>query len=178
MVGFTDSAIMEAKLNYAFIAAFQAAYVGLMVFRYRSQDWSAGSGSYYDDWSAAGLGFDVWKYANWGLQYSKLAIFGAATLTSLLDLFGVDNELNWMVWSFGVGMGAMVIDLMYLIAMTYAYDKATNDCRQNADASGCLVQNDIRYEMSLFFGTQAFAAATLLKNSDAFLYSNKKYIDM
>lgn len=175
VVGFTDGAIMEAKLSYTFAAAFQASLAFLLTFRYRSEDWSAGNGSFYDDWSAANLGTEFWKYASYLQQYSSLAFYGTALLTSLLDIFGVATSLNWMVWS-QLGMVAMAINVIYLILMTYAFDIADKECRDAAGVS-CNVRADMKNEIALFFGTQAFSHAIMVKNMDPFLYANKDFIE-
>ena len=72
---------MRANGTFAVIAAFQVLTQVFQLFRYRAYDWSAGSGTFYDDWGTAGLGTNIWQYANLIYMYAKMAIFGTAMIT-------------------------------------------------------------------------------------------------
>merc|ERR1712117_660731 len=85
---------------------------------------------------------------------------------------GVD--INGMVWDMGVGMGAILIDLIYLSMTFYAYDAAAAKCRTAdgaaATLAGCAVQADMKREWIVFFGTQGFVINMLLPHMTAWRY--------
>lgn len=114
-------------------------------------------------------------YASYLQQYGTLAFYGIAFLTSLLDIFGVASSLNWMVWS-QMGVVMLVINVLYLGVMTYAFDTADKETRAGT-AGASTVRSDIKNEIALFFGTQAFSMAVMAKNMDPFVYGNKDFIE-
>lgn len=57
-------------------------------------------------------------------DYSMLGIWGVAFIFEIIATFGILNEINVMVWAFGVGLGGLLISLTYNILMFIAITTA------------------------------------------------------
>lgn len=54
--------------------------------------------------------------------YSTLLIFGVAFITQILAMVGIASSVNSMVWNYGVFVGMIVVNMLYLTINGYAYD--------------------------------------------------------
>jgi len=88
--------------------------------------------------------------------YGALVIFGVAMITQLLSIFGIANSLNLMVWTYGVGMGGMLVSAvasmiwMWGIKLgwtacreTYADDTANSDADEVAECAAWSAYTDL-----------------------------------
>jgi len=108
------------QFSFMFTAMFAAAHYGLMAFRYMGED------KYYLPYTLdANSGTQWFELGNKMINFTNLAVFGLASITSLLALFGIAPAINYMVWFWGVmvlGGGANFIgEIFYLIGMDNAY---------------------------------------------------------
>jgi hypothetical protein len=74
--------------------------------------------SYYEDWNSGEASWGSTNYnlyANAVLNYGRMVIFGVATITQLLSIFGIAPEINAGVWLYLVGLGGGLVGLTYSI---------------------------------------------------------------
>ena len=69
-------------------------------------------------------GTNYWKMTQVYGGYFWMALLGLASITQLLAIFGIANEINLMVWIYGLQMAGGLVELISMIAMWYAYDSA------------------------------------------------------
>jgi len=62
--------------------------------------------------------------ANMLSDYSFLVLGGIAFITQLLSMFGIANEINLLVWMWGLGFVGMLVEVVAGIMMAYGYDSA------------------------------------------------------
>jgi len=112
-------------------------------FRWRS---STKSGqSYYVAWETlkADLGTNYWELANMFNNYAGLAIFGVAFLTQAISFFGILNDINVMVWTYGVGMGGTILGVAYnlliMLGLISLYSKNQDSGNANKTSHGNLM---------------------------------------
>ena len=111
-----QAAVMEANITFLVVGLVHTAAIGLKMFRYRS------ASTYYDNGDV--LGTNYWKYASQLSGYFWLAGMGIATVTQLLSMFGIANEINLLVWTVGLGGIGELVSLVTSILMFLAWDKA------------------------------------------------------
>ena len=127
MMAKRDSDQMEANLTFLFTALGVSLSSGLQLFRYRSNEDFYIGGEYLD--------FNGWKMANLLQDYSFLVLGGIAFITQLLSMFGIANEINLLVWMWGLGFVGMLVEAVAGFMMFYAYDSAyTLSTSDDADA--------------------------------------------
>ena len=56
--------------------------------------------------------------------YFWMGALGVASITQLLAIFGIANEINLMVWIYGLEMAGGFLSFISMIVMWYAYDSA------------------------------------------------------
>lgn len=70
------------------------------------------------------LGTNYWEMVNVYGGYFWMGALGVASITQLLAIFGIANELNLMVWIYGLEMAGGLLGFISMIVMFYAYDSA------------------------------------------------------
>ena len=163
---YSSGMIAKANGTFAMVALFQTLTQVFQLTRYRTQDWTAGSGSFYDQWATSGNlpTTNWWQRANQIFMYGKIVLFGPGFILQLLASVGILADINELYWLTGIFNLALMVDLIYLAISAYAYDLANAACRAAGATtdSTCLVQADIKREWMVFFGTQGFVINMLL----------------
>ena len=111
---------MEGQITYTATAVMATTHIALTAFRYRP------FATYYTEGDS--LSFNYWKLYNQIEQYAGLAIFGVASITQILSLFGVAADVNVLVWWYGVHMTSMVVHLITAVLRFLAYETAWTAC--------------------------------------------------
>ena len=96
-----------------------------------------------------------WLFGHEMINFTNLAVYGVAAITSLLALFGIAPAINYMVWFWGVmvlGGGAnMIGELFYFIGQDGAYSDFSYEGTDVASlakvATGGIVYGNIRAAM-------------------------------
>jgi len=130
-----DSDQMEANLTFLFTALGVSLSSGLQLFRYRSDENFYIGGEYLD--------FNGWKMANLLQDYSFLVLGGVAFITQLLSMFGIANEINLLVWMWGMGFVGMLVEAVAGFMLFYSYDEAykltlSDDAEDNSYGTGIM----------------------------------------
>lgn len=110
-----DEAQMQANLTFLFTALGVSVGSALQLFRYRSDE------DFYLIGEQLTSG-NTWKWANLLQDYSMLALGGIAFITQLLSMFGIANEINLLVWMWGLGFVGMLVEAVAGLMMFYGYD--------------------------------------------------------
>merc|ERR1712187_127090 len=107
----------------------------------------------YDLLTSEDINNPLWRQATMLLDYSVLAIMGAAFVTQALSMAGIAASTNMMVWGYGVAMVLGVVELIWGV-MTFMQhwtmwnllaDDASED--DDIDTSGFLsLADDIEWE--------------------------------
>ena len=137
---------MDAQVTFFVTAMMSSLAIAASLFRYRS------SATYYDDGDV--LGTNYWKLANVYGGYFWLGAFGLATVTQLLALFGIGNEINVAVWIYGLEVVGGFVTLATSIAMLIGFDSAytiANDSSNSASdiTNAATVQAAIKDDMMM-----------------------------
>ncbi len=108
------------QISYMLIAGSACAHYSLQAFRY------FGDEKYYATYTLDKSSGTQWfELGNKMINFTNLAVYGVAFITSLLALFGIAPGINYMVWFWGVmvlGGGAnMIGELFYFIGQDGAY---------------------------------------------------------
>ena len=120
---------LQGQLAYTAVAAFVTAHVALSAFRYKP------FASYYTDGDTIYTTTNWWKLSAQIGSYGALGLYGLATLTQLLSLFGVASETNVLVWQYGVGIAGMVVKAAAGILLAIAYEQAWTISQDGANAN-------------------------------------------
>mmetsp|Transcript_42192 Transcript_42192/g.55587 ORF Transcript_42192/g.55587 Transcript_42192/m.55587 type:complete len:334 (-) Transcript_42192:325-1326(-) len=67
---------------------------------------------------------NFWELGHVLGHYASLIIMGGAACTQLLTIFGIAPEINYLVWTMGVGTVLYIIENISTILTVLAYDKA------------------------------------------------------
>jgi len=133
-----DSDQMEANLTFLGTALGVTLSSALQLFRYRSDkdDESFYIGGDY-------LDYNGWKTANHLHDYSFLVLGGVAFITQLLSMFGIANEINLLVWMWGMGFVGMLVEAVAGFMLFYSYDEAykltlSDDAEDNSYGTGIM----------------------------------------
>lgn len=109
------------NIAYMSVALLAATFMFLRQFVWRADGtWAT---KYYNSWTLieADLGStNYWSLATMVADYSMLGIWSAAFVTEILATLGIAASVNVAVWTFGVGLGGLVISLIYNILMFLA----------------------------------------------------------
>lgn len=70
------------------------------------------------------LGTNYWKMVQVYGGYFWMAALSVASITQILAIFGIANEINLMVWIYGLEMVGGIVSFISMIVMWYAYDSA------------------------------------------------------
>ena len=150
---FTKWETIEAQGFFILAGGLELAQAYLMTMRYRSGGWK-----WFSQYESAVDSLNVWKLATFGLHYGKLGLFAVALLLQLLSLLGGLNELTLLVWNWGIFVGVPVLEVLYLLGMGYAYDRAVADgCLGKSSAASCSVARAMDSEWAMFFGWAALS---------------------
>ena len=110
------------EITYMMVAVGMATKTGLDLFRYKSDS------TYYDTYQSAMLSTSTnwFKIGDTIKKWAYFVIYSIAAVTQILAGFGIAAPINYLVWSYGVGMAAAaaaaVAWLFKSIAMEEAYD--------------------------------------------------------
>ena len=66
---------------------------------------------------------NFWTLAIQSLWFNR-AIIGTAFLFQALATYGTAKEINWLVWTYGVGVGLPIGNILYMTLLYLAYDAA------------------------------------------------------
>ena len=148
------------QIAYTMTAVMATTHIALTAFRYRP------FATYY----AAGdsLSFNYWKLYNQIEQYAGLAIFGVASITQILTLFGIAGDVNLLVWMYGVHMTGMVVHMVTAVLRFLAYETAWTACAGDSTTNPdqCATFDAVEHEM-----LELTAMATSMEFT---LYTNHK----
>ena len=151
---------MEGQITYTATAVMATTHIALTAFRYRP------FATYYTEGDS--LSFNYWKLYNQIEQYAGLAIFGVASITQILSLFGVAADVNVLVWWYGVHMTGMVVHLITAVLRFLAYETAWTACAGDSTTNPdqCATFDAVEHEM-----LELTAMATSMEFT---LYTNHK----
>merc|ERR1712157_55339 len=75
----------------------------------------------------------LWRQATMLLDYSMLAVMGAAFVTQALSMAGIAAGVSMMVWGWGVSMGLAVVELVWAIMTWMQWWSAWSGVAEDAD---------------------------------------------
>ena len=139
------------NIAYISVALLAATYAFLRQFIWRADktEWPS---KYYASWTLieADLGStNYWSLATMVADYGMLGIWSAALVTEIMATLGLFASINVAVWTFGVGLGGLVISLIYNILMFLAIQTCSSvngdSTKASASAAGTVmieVQSD------------------------------------
>ncbi|MCP4570700.1 MAG: hypothetical protein GY841_24205, partial [FCB group bacterium] len=109
------------NIAYMSVALLAATFAFLRQFSWRADgSWAT---KFYANWTLieADLGStNYWSLATMVADYSMLGIWATAFVTEILATLGIAASVNVAVWTFGVGLGGLLISLIYNILMFLA----------------------------------------------------------
>ena len=113
-----ESSRMEANLTFLFTAMWVTANSAFQLFRYRSDE------NFYGYGVSISSDSNRWEFANNVKNWPLLVLGGVTTLTQILSMFGIANEINLLVWMFGLGGLGMLFEGIAGMLLFYEYDQA------------------------------------------------------
>jgi len=161
-------------MAYLFTAGFACAHYSLLAFRY------FGKAERYDSYTVdKSTGTQWFELGSKMINFTSLAVYGVAFMTSLLALLGIAPSINYMVWFWGVmvlGGGAnMIGELLWFIGMDGAYsdfaDTATDAKTVAKAAIGGAVYFNIRQAMVEEAVTQTKIMYVLYNQSENWMWA-------
>jgi len=162
---YSEGEEMTANINYLLMASVEIAATVLMMFRYKSVAWTGDSTkTYYDIWATSFTDTNWWELANMVLDFGKLSLWGVAWIFQLLAVFGILNEINMLIWDWGIFVGVPVVISQWLGLMGGAYDAVNNRCRINTSGNECKIKEAMEIELLLTFAISAWTGATVWAN--------------
>ena len=75
----------------------------------------------------------------------------------MLAILGIAASINTMVWTYGVFVAMMSVNIVYLLIMGYAYDLVV----ASTDANAMIAKGQMKRDFLIFFGSTAASAAYL-----------------
>ena len=137
---YSEGEEMTANINYLLMASVEIAATVLFMFRYKSVSWTGDSTkTYYDAWIPRDGETNWWEIGNMILDFGKLALWGVAWIFQLLAVFGILNEINMLIWDWGIFVGVPVVLSVWLVVMGGAFDAANSRCRVSDADYDCVV---------------------------------------
>jgi len=161
-------------MAYLFTAGFACAHYSLLAFRY------FGKAERYDAYTVDKSSGTQWfELGSKMINFTSLAVYGVAFMTSLLALLGIAPSINYMVWFWGVmvlGGGAnMIGEMLMFIGMDGAYSDWTNTATDvktvAAAAIGGAVYVNIRQAMVEEAVTQTKIMYVLYNQSENWMWA-------
>jgi len=107
----------SGQLTYTVASLAVTVGIALQLFRYRAQS------DFYSDGDIV-LGTNYWRIANYIRGYGGLAIWSLAALTQLLSVASIANDVNMVVWQYGVGYSGTLLEFVAFMFDYAAYDVA------------------------------------------------------
>ena len=108
------------EITYMMVAVGMSTKVGLDLFRYKSDK------TYYDSYQASLVADDTnwFKIGDSVKKWAYFVIYSIAAVTQILAGFGIAAPINYLVWSYGVGLAAAVAAGVALLFKTMAMEQA------------------------------------------------------
>ena len=170
-IGFTTVALLAMSGNL------------LSVLRWRGD--SSGGTSYYSSWTGVtslSTGTNWWSLSNTIGKWSNVALFGVASITSILAMTGSASfaGLNESVWIYGVGLGLLFVDalvqIFQFLAMNKLKTQIADDTTNSADEITTMgtIQLAIHNEWLFNVGSMALAGAIMFANKDGWYHAMQK----
>ena len=150
------------QLIFTFIAAGNAAKLGMEFFRYRRPS------DYYVNGKLGADEFNWWELGNNIFLQGGFYIMATATVTQLLSLFGVMPMLNFYVWELAVFGGIGILTSIYGWMSWKTYDEAYSERRNRRGdktaaqmAAGKAAQYEIQVEWNAYAIEEIFSIFSL-----------------
>ena len=171
---------LYGQIAFLTVALFNVAIPAMIQFRWRADP--SATESWYALWTTSvaksGLSTNYWELSNMVRNYGSIALWSVAFITQALSLAGLFADINVLVWTMGVMLFGLLLNITYSVLVLLGIMAAqkfngttTNDANEII-AAGNFVTG-LANEFAMVVAGQAFSGAIMAMNKDSWWAAQK-----